>query len=236
VKAGSGNVDKESINAAAAMSDKDGSMPIKNGSVPVTMNLEALTNLMPKLPVKDGSVPVTMNMEALTNLLTNFSVKRVEDLIKTKADKSDQSKFNLPFKDGAVPVVMNMQALSDIMPTLPNPDETIKINTKLDALTGSDTMLPVRDGAVPVTIKSDALANLMPKLDVDKEVTAELTRDFKENIGSQFKQLMSEVTAQMKSQMPVNNNQELISLMQDFVRGQRQMISTSGKLLQVAQN
>ena len=103
-------------------------------------------------------------------------------------------------------------------------------------LHGPEAVIPLKNGAVPVTIKSDFLANLMPKPDMDKENTAESAQDFKENIGSQLKQLVSEITTQLQQQMPANNNQELVQLMQDFVRGQRQMIATSDRLLQVAQN
>jgi hypothetical protein len=103
-------------------------------------------------------------------------------------------------------------------------------------LHGNEAVIPLKNGAVPVTIKSDMLANLLPKPDMDKGDTADQTQNSNDNIGGQLKQLVTEITAQLRNQMPENNNQELVQLMKDLVRGQQRMISTSDSMLQVAQN
>jgi hypothetical protein len=128
-----------------------------------------------------------------------------------------------------------VEGLANLLPNLPVKNGAVSVNMNPDSLSKLVPAMPVKDGAVPVTIKSDILADPIPRPDMDKENTAELAQDFKENIGSQLKQLVSEITTQLQRQMPENNNQELVQLMQDFVRGQRQMISTSDRLLQVAQ-
>lgn len=195
-------------------------IPLKNGSVPVNMNLEGLSRLMPSVPVKNGAVPVTLKSDTLFSPTTTASVN--DNAVSVNDDFA-----TLSTKLGALAESGSMAQIKDT---------TATINTKLDVLVRSMPTMPVKDGAVPVTIKSDILSSPMPKPDMDKENTAELAQDFKENIGSQLKQLVSEITTQLQRQMPENNNQELVQLMQDFVRGQRQMIATSDRLLQVAQN
>jgi len=146
----------------------------------------------------------------------------------------------IPLKNGSVPVAMSMEGfvegLASLLPNVPVKNGSVPVNMNAESLSKLMPAMPVKDGAVPVTIKSDTLANLMPIPDMDKENTAELAQDFKENIGGQLKQLVSEITTQLQGRTPENNNQELVQLMQDFVRGQRQMISTSDRLLQAAQN
>jgi GH24 family phage-related lysozyme (muramidase) len=179
----------------ATLHGNEAVIPLKNGSVPVSMNLQGLSALMPDLPMKKGAVPITAN-EWLPVAIKAGSLTGKDVLSDFMSDKSDKD----------------------------------------NARTDKNGASAIKSNYVPVTIKSDILANLLPKPDMDKEDTTDLARDFNDNIGGQLKQLVTEITAQLRNQMPENNNQELVQLMKDLVRGQQRMISTSDSMLQVAQN
>lgn len=139
----------------------------------------------------------------------------------------------IPLKNGAVPVTMNLEGLAKLIPTAPMVTQTSNdTGQPLQIL----PKLPIIDGAVPVTIKSNVLSSLVPTPDTDQTGQTADVQNAKDTVNTQFRQMVMEITNQLQNRGTDNSSQELIGLMQEFVRGQRQMISNSGRLLQVAQN
>lgn len=103
---------------------------------------------------------------------------------------------------------------------------------------GPEAIIPLKNGSVPVTISRTGLLGLMPTVEIDNDTTERFGKGAGKEIGTEIKIAISELSNSIKTAMQpaTGADTELLSVMQELVRGQKIMVQNTARMLQVAAN